>query len=190
MLADDYVGCLTLLGVSLVIGILLIAWVITEPPRLPEVITVKHDEFNFVLDHPSKYVSTLYDESGYHGNHDIRLILSKIFYLAGQPETFVIRVESRTINNPSLQDVVKWSDEGLENLSSNFGFEDISLEETELNGQPIMRRLYSTQTVKYEEVLIPRSKDMFIITLIISKEYFNEYHADFNRIVESFRPLE
>lgn len=186
----DHSGSNMFIGFLLILGILILGLVISHQPPQPELLTLTHEDFNFTLDYPSKWVAESYGESGYKGNHDVRLRISRPMGFLGDPSTFVIRIESRAIKNPSLQDVVNWSNESLDNLYSSFGFEEIFLEEENLNGHLIMRRQYAVPAVKYEEVLIARSEDMIIISLAISKDYFSRYHADFNRIVESFRPSE
>ena len=158
--------------------------------------TVTNEQFNFSVDYPTKWTVLVRDENGYKGAKDVRLIIRRKGFSSDNPATFEIRIESRVMENPDLQDVVDWSDEYLERIRSGptkgYGFEEILLEEDEINGYPVMRRQYtlSSSTIKFEEILIAREQDMIIITMKISQEYFTRYHRDFDRIVASFGPLE
>ncbi|KAA3657493.1 MAG: hypothetical protein DWQ04_27925 [Chloroflexi bacterium] len=158
--------------------------------------TVTNEQFNFSVDYPTKWVTQVFDENGYKGDKDTRLIISRPAIFRHDPSTFAIRIESRAMESPDLQDVIDWSDEYLDWIragpTKGYGFEEILLEEDEINGYPIMRRQYtlSSNFLKVEEILIAREQDMIMITMIVDKEYFTSYHRDFDDIVASFSPLE
>ena len=50
--------------------------------------------------------------------------------------------------------------------------------------------LFKKSQLVIEEVYISRSHDMVIITLKVDEESFDEYLENFNRMVDSFEPLD
>lgn len=158
-------------------------------------VLINHVNFNYSIEYPSNLRMNLGNEFGYKGGHYIRFIASTKSFQ--HPKNLIITVETRTAENPTLEDVIDWSNEDLDAIKSNpvrvinSGFEELFLVEGQIGDIPIYRRRYAYQKsdLLYEEVYLAREDDMVILTLSVDKEYFDEYLIIFNQMVDSFKPL-
>jgi hypothetical protein len=67
---------------------------------------------------------------------------------------------------------------------------EIGLWEDKIEGELISRRRYGNERIMFEDVYLARNSDMIIITLQSGAAEFESYLDDFNRIVDSFEPVE
>lgn len=156
---------------------------------------VNHKDFNFSIKYPNHLLMFIGNEFGYKGDEYVRFIVGT--YSWQIPKSLIIKVETRATENPTLNDVIDWGNEGLDAIRSdparviNSGFEDIFLVEEQIGTTPVYRRRYAYRQsgYLYEEVYIAREKDMVIITLSVDEEYFDEYVIIFDQMVDSFKPL-
>ncbi len=154
-----------------------------------EYATISHPEYGFAVDYPTKWKARTYGENGFKGIDDTKL---RIYY--SLRDSFVIYVRYQTIPQPTLEDVLGWSDDLLERFrrtaDSLQNFEEIKMWEDTIRGHSIIRRRYRSRDMMFEDVYIARSDSMVIITLQANKNDFDNYLEEFNAIVASFRPLE
>lgn len=153
--------------------------------------TITNTQYNFSVEYPTKWLARTYDELGKRGYEPVKLDIYRS--LLGN---FKIEVLFQSASNPTLEDVVSWGDarinSGNKSLQSRGEdtYEKSPLQEDTINGQEILRRVYQRSVIKSEDIYIARDNDMIIITLQSEKEDFDAYLEDFERIVQSFRPLE
>jgi len=172
----------------------------------PEWVTVEHEQYNFSLDYPTKWVVDLYGDAGRKGNDDQKLVIMRknnpILGLPSSPSTFIIIIEQRAFDNPTLQDVLNWGNEKIdtdlsqEGVQTKPGYEEFLFQEEEISGYAAIRRRYTyfnlgkaTDRVIREEIYIPREDDMIMINLGIDEVYLHSFSSDFQRIVDSFRTI-
>lgn len=167
---------------------------IASPPedRPVEWNSIAHELYGFTLDYPAWLEANTYGESGYRGDREAKLIISRS-PLAGT----TIEVLWRQRENATLDEVVAWANERREMGEINYQrsglaprYQELFLREEDLHGQPIFRRRYRFRESVSEAVYIARDNDMMIIHLGAEDEdLFKTYLPDFERIVQSFRPL-
>ncbi|MCB0033516.1 MAG: hypothetical protein KDE51_05845 [Anaerolineales bacterium] len=167
----------------------------------PQWVTVKHEQYNFSIDYPTKWVVNLYGEVGYKGVDEQKLIIGPqrpTFGLPSPSSTFSIIVRQRPFDNPSLQDALKWGNETIdqnplqEGLQTKPGYKEFLFQEEEIAGYNAIRQRYTYSYLGgmiIEELYIPRENDMIIISLGVQEEYFNSFYPDFQRIVNSFKTI-
>lgn len=156
---------------------------------------VNHEQFDFSIEYPSSLSMILGNEKGYKGARHIRF--SAYTESWQTPQNLSFTVETQPAETPALEDVVAWSDEDLDEIRTdpvraiNFGFEEISLLESQVGDLPVYRRRYAYRQsgLLFEEVYIARENDMVVITFRVEEEYFDEYLQVFNQMVDSFKPL-
>ncbi len=150
--------------------------------------TTTHDQFNFSVEHPSKWVAHRYGEKGWRSEED--LVMKLEMGLAPAFNGVWIMVQEN--ENPSVEDVANWGDEYLNEArqKNRLYYEEISLREEQIQGVPILRRVYKFGSLTNEDVYIARANDMIIIKLRTSQDRYEDYAPDFDRLVKSFSPLE
>jgi hypothetical protein len=153
--------------------------------------TITNAQYNFSVDYPTKWVAKTYDEHGARGAKAIKLDIYHSFL-----GYFKISVYYQSASNPTLEDVALWGEARINRGSRSLEdrgekpFEKLTLQEDTVNGQEVLRRIYQGGGTKNEDVYIARVNDMIIIRLQSEEENFDTYLEDFERIVQSFRPLE
>ena len=146
---------------------------------------------SFSLEYPDKWRVKLFNESGDKGAHETKLTI-----LGRGPGFNGIVVKWVEMESPTVEDAASWDDIRLTKLGKaansrgEAGYRQISLEEDELNDTPILRRIYRLRNGQFEAVYIARANDFIIITLQTTQDYHDKYKEDFDRVVESFRPLQ
>lgn len=168
---------------------------------LLEWVTVEHEQYNFSIDYPSKWIVELYGDLGRKGVDDEKLVIQRqdsIFGHPSSPSTFIVIIERRPFNNPILEDALNWENEkydrdlsrgGLHNMP---GYEEFLFQEEEVAGYSAFRRrftLFGFEGLTMEEIYFPREHDMIAIRLRVDEEYFNDFYPDFQRIVDSFKTI-
>ncbi|MEM7118340.1 MAG: hypothetical protein AAF614_38280 [Chloroflexota bacterium] len=158
--------------------------------------SVTHEAFNFSIEYPDNLYTQLGNEFGYRGRKNTRFI---VFTTGAQrPRNLIITVETRSAESPTLNDVINWGNEDLDEIKSdpvmtiNRGFEEIFLVEEQINNVTVCRRRYAFRrsSLLYEEVYIARANDMVILTLEVDEDYLDNNLIIFNRMVDSFEPLD
>ena len=157
---------------------------------------VNHEAFDFSIEYPNNLLMFLGNEFGYKGDDYVRFIVST--YRSQIPRNLIITVETRTAENPSLNDVIDWGDEDLDAIKSdlvrvnNSGFEEIFLVEDQIDNALIYRRRYAYRQsgLLFEEVYLARENDMVIMTLSVDEQYFDYSLKIFDQMVDSFKPLD
>jgi hypothetical protein len=169
--------------------------------NLLEWVTVEHEQYNFSIETPNKWVTELYGDTGRKGVDDTKLVIMRqgsIFGSPPSPTTFIILVERRAFDNPSLQDTLDWGNESIdrdlsqEGLQTFPGYEEFLFKEEEIAGYSAIRRRYTDfglGGVTREEIYISREDDMITISLWVDEEYFDDFYPDFQRIVDSFKTI-
>lgn len=156
---------------------------------------VNHEAFNFSIEYPNNLYMQLGNEFGYRGRKNTRFI---VFTTGAQrPRNLIITVETQSAESPTLNDVINWGNEDLDEIKSdpamkiNRGFEEIFLVEEQINNVPVYRRRYAFRRsgLLYEEVYIARGNDMVILKLEVDEDYLDNNLIIFNRMVNSFEPL-
>jgi hypothetical protein len=151
-----------------------------------EIATISHDLYGFSIDYPTKWKISQYGENGYRGNDDLKLQISK-----NTLNNFRIFIYQTNASEATLQDVHSWRMQTITRLNrEEFKYSQISFDEDELRGHPILRHTYIINDIKYEEVYVVRSHDMLSIRLQAPIDDFDNYLEEFDAIVASFRPLE
>ncbi len=164
----------------------------TRPKPTGKWITVSHPLYGFSLTYPDKWYPRLYNENGYRGNHELKLELHER-YNYGFGGIFVERVEAES---PTLEDATVWDAQRLAKLGrqaknrGESGYRNSTLEEDQIKGTPLLRRRYELRDWQFEAVYIARANDFIIITLATKPDYYDKFKEDFDRVVESFEPLE
>lgn len=157
--------------------------------------TITHEEYNFSIDYPSRWKAITYGENGKRGNEVVKLSV----YSTVIGDLWISVRQNADIVEPNLEDVLMWSNERISDYRRDSikykedpdqYFEEIFLEEDEIDEHPIMRRRYQLGTLLREEVYIARETDMIIIVLQNPEASFDYYLDDFDRMVNSFTPLE
>ncbi len=154
--------------------------------------TFTSHKYSFSIDYPQKWVARQYDESGYHGTDNLIWVITGPF---GESGFNMIGIMRRVAVNPSLEDVSNWGEGTLINDGAILtqrgkeGYRAIDVQTVTIKGVPILRRIYTLNDLKGEDVYIARSEDMIIIRLETSTERFENYIDDFERMVTSFEPL-
>lgn len=165
-------------------------------------VTIEHEQYNFSIEYPMKWAADLYSDAGRKGIDDEKLVIMRknnpILGLPSSPSTFIIIIEWRAFDNPSLQDALNWGNEKIdadlsqEGVQTKPGYEEFLFQEEEISGYPAIRRRYTYFNlggVTREEVYILRENDMISISLWVNEEYFNSFYSDFQRIVNSFKTI-
>ncbi|MEZ4514078.1 MAG: hypothetical protein R3C62_19575 [Chloroflexota bacterium] len=167
----------------------------------PQWVTIKHEQYNFSLEYPTKWVADIYGDAGRKGVDDEKLVIEReesIFGRPSSPTTFIIIVERRAFDNPSLQDALNWGNETIarslsqEGLQTKPGYEEFLSQKENVAGYPAIRRRYTyfgLGEVIREEIYFPRKNDMITLSLNVSGEYFDNFYPDFQRIVASFKTI-
>lgn len=173
---------------------LLVVIVLLElPVNRPEAewATVTNTQYNFAVDYPTKWVARTYGEHGFKGARAVKLHIyrSVLGY-------FEIAVYRQSAVEPTLQDVIAWGEARIGNLNRNLAsrgeptYEKSPVSYETINGYEVGRRIYKRDGVMNEDVYIARTNDMIIIRLQSEEADFEKYVEDFERIVQSFRPIE
>lgn len=183
------------LGITLLWLLLMFALLRERLPISSEEIVwgrVANEEYNFSIEYPSKWTVDTFGDAGSRGATDIKLMVQEPT-LRG---TFRIAIYWRSYHQAALEDVENWGASRImqinERLSSRGeqSLQEIELWEDSIEGRPIVRRRYGNERVMYEDIYIARNDDMFIISLQSETSEFESYLDDFNRVVDSFEPLE
>lgn len=153
--------------------------------------TITNAQYNFSVDYPTKWIARTYGEHGFKGEKDVKLLIYRS--LLGY---FEIAVYYQPASEPTLQDVITWGDMRIAKINQGLirrGEETIEksvIEEDTIDGHKIAKRVYWGGGVKNEDVYIARTNDMIIIRLQSEEDDFEKYLPDFEKIVQSFRPLQ
>lgn len=185
-------------AVGRIIIILTLAWlfvastfhfgVFSKPQK--EWQTISHPQYGFSVEYPPEWVARIYGEAGDRGAEEVKLRIYRSIW--GPPE---IAIHYQETSKPSLEDVVAWGDlliaEANHYLTDHGEtiYVDSSLQEDIIDGQTVIRRIYKREGIMNEDVYIARSGDMIIITLHSQEDNFENYIQEFERIVESFTPI-
>jgi len=156
---------------------------------------VSHKEYGFSIDYPSRWNAQTYDVIGRKGDEEVQLdVYSSIW-----GDLWISVRQNANVPSPNLNDVIEWSNQRINKYQRNslkhegdsdYYFEEIFLKEDKIDEYSIMRRRYQLGILLREEVYIARETDMIIITLQYPETGFEYYLDDFNRMVNSFSPLE
>lgn len=153
--------------------------------------TISNAQYNFTVDYPTKWVAHTYGEHGFKGEDAVKLLIYRS--LLGY---FEIAVYHQSATEPALQDAIAWGDARIGRINRNRAdqgeeaLEKYDVLEDTINGHIVARRIYQGGGVTREDVYIARENDLIIIRLQSEEEDFENYREDFERIVQSFRPLE
>lgn len=151
-----------------------------------EIATITHDLYRFSIEYPTKWKISQYGENGSRGNVDLKLEISK-----NTLNNFRIFIYQTNASDAILQDVHSWRMQSISRLNpEEFKYSQISYDQDEIRGHPVIRHIYTINDIKCEEVYIVRSQDMVSIRLQAQIGDFDSYLEEFDAIVASFRPLE
>ena len=152
--------------------------------------TTTHSKFNFSIEHPRRWVEHRYGELGYKSNDDVVLRLASDMKTAFNS----VYIQHKWADNPTLDDVANWGKfyigKRMQRAARSFDYEELELFSDDIQGVPILRRVYRYGPMVNEDVYIVRSNDMLIITIETSQAQYENYKPEFDRLVESFSPLE
>ena len=155
--------------------------------------TTTHINFNFSIEHPRRWVAHKYGESGFRSKDDVVIRLSSDMETAFNS----VWIQHRWAENPTLDDAVNWGEDYLQSIRQNayrsgntLAYEEFDYWEDNIHGVPISRRVYQLGSLVNEDVYIARSNDMIIITIETSQDQYENHKPEFDRLVESFSPLE
>ena len=166
-------------------------YISTSKTQTGEWTTVTHPLYGFSLEYPDKWRVEIFNESGRKGAHEVKLLIR------GREVGFSgIVIKLVQMKSPTVEDAALWDDIRLTKLGKaahsrgEAGYKQISLVEDEINGTPAIRRVYRLRDGQFEAVYIARANNFIIITLQTTQEYHDKYKEDFERVLESFRPLQ
>lgn len=154
---------------------------------------VVHEQYEFQIIYPIRWIAETYGESGWRGNEEVKLTISQRIIT-----DMNIQIKRRPIENPSIEDVVNWSNERFESESDDYWgrkrreVEDFLFEEVLIDSYYSIRRRYihgAAEGIKFEEILIPRENDMLIISYMVDEDHFNQPYDEFEKIYESFQTV-
>lgn len=155
--------------------------------------TITHDEYNFSVEYPTKWLARTYGEHGYKG-----LDATKLRIYESNLGAFKIEVRLQAAENPTLDDVTDWGKRQFKHSQQTLAnrgegpLVEIALTDGHLNGYPIVRFKSKNQgsNVIRDEVYLARSNDMIMIILQSEESRYEGHLSDFERILNSFTPLE
>lgn len=153
--------------------------------------SIYHEQYEFSVEYPLRWIARTYGDSGYKGGHDIKMIISNGSIISD----FNIKILVRESTEPTLEDVIDWSNDRIsinQQTAIDRGNEylEIYFKNDLLNNEEIARRKYLIGTTLQEEFYIARSGDMIIIALQSDESTFDNHIDDFEGIVQSFAPIE
>lgn len=171
---------------------LILAFLLTGPPlrraaNEGEFATITHKQYGFSIVYPTKWRVRTYGDAGYRGDDESKL---EVFYNEFGP--FWIEVRQKDVYQPDLKDAARWGLKGFEtvNLDPSTRFEVGPLTEETVNGQPALRRRFTSEQYIIEEVYLVRASNIIILRLTSEVGTFEDVQDEFNRIVASFRSIE
>lgn len=184
--------------IILVFGIVLLLWIFDFRPLgyiSGSWTTTSSERYSFQVDHPAKWVSHHYGEFGWHGNEEIKLRIS------GIDEGFNgVYVRWIPVENMSIEDAAALGKELIiQNIQPTIkrgepGFSELDYYTSVIHDVQVIRRKYSYalpgEGIINEDVYIARADDLIIISLETSANSYNLYSDTFERILQSFKPLE
>lgn len=153
--------------------------------------TITNSEFDFSVEYPTKWHARTYGENGFKGEHAIRLRIYQ-----STTGFFEIAVRQKPAHNPTLDDVNMWGFERIEDINNDLSLRgdplisEIFLQEESFNNNIRARRRYTGGGITNEDVYIARANDMISITLQATDESFENYLDEYNKIVDSFEPVD
>lgn len=151
---------------------------------------ITHKTYEFSLEYPTKWQAKTYGEDGFKGDKEFKLWIYRSLL-----DPFRVEVRYRAMESPALQDVITWSNERIERYKKvkNGGSRDyteLRMFEDMIGDQSVVRRIYTMSGLQIEEVYIARRHDMIIIALRTPESQFDSYKDEFERILNSFEPLQ
>ena len=171
---------------------LLVAFLLAGPPlrrtgNEGEFATITHEQYGFSIVYPTKWRVRTYGEAGNRGDEERKL---EVFYSEFGP--FWIEVRQKALYQPDLKDAARWGLNGFETVNRDPAtrFEAGPLTEETVDGQPALRRRFSSKQGIIEEVYLARANDMISIRLTSEVGTFEDVVDEFNQIVASFRSIE
>lgn len=140
----------------------------------------ENPSYCFGLDYPARWRIDSYGERGNRGDKYERTNLYSSSFAR-----YVISVEQKTFNSPSISDVAQWSrDELFGNTPSNM----TPVDEIVVNNQIAGSRIFTSARTesKWREVYIPRQADGLVLRLLTTKNNFEEGNRIFEEVLASF----
>ncbi|MFK7804729.1 MAG: hypothetical protein AB8G95_24040 [Anaerolineae bacterium] len=160
------------------------------PANLDKTITITNSEFDFSVNYPEILIGEIYGEGGYKGQKHLRF---QAYSYRAVPGLFDIEIEIREFSNPTLDDVVQWQ---MEYISSrempHAPYDRILLRQMDVKGNPAMRHMYKFRWSEliYDSFYFTRNNELIVIEMRVEQDYYEDYKNDFEKLVESFEPLE
>lgn len=166
-------------------------------PDLPEWQTVTHKQYNFSIEYPTRWELGIYGENGYKGDKS-----EKLHLFTDNIGGSSFRIDYQAHSSPTLQDVLHWSTLQINRVNKRLidnqeeECTPIALQEDFIGNKPIIRHFYtcpsliSSDTILFEEIYIARTNDMIILTVATEVSIYDENTETFNRIINSFAPLD
>ena len=159
-----------------------------SPADVGEFATITHEQYSFSIVYPTKWRAETYGEAGYRGDHELKL---QVFYDLFGP--FWINVTQKDANYPpTLDNAVMWGIRRFDEVNRDRAtrYEAGPLRAETVDGQPALRRRFTSQKYTVEDVYIARANDMITISLTSEVGTFEDVLDEFNQIVASFRSIE
>ena len=173
-------------------GIILLIWVCVSTiiiwrfiPRQPAPITVEnwarfsHPEYGFSIQHPEKWLVNHYEESGYRGIDDIKLVISPSMFDSNA--VFII-VYYKEFENPSLKKAIDWN---YERNTFNGFVEYIDSQEKVIGNTRVFQNVFQIRERTFHEYYFARDNSMFIISFRCESDQYSSYAKDFEIMANS-----